>query len=74
MSLPTFNKQESLRIIPLWINNEPTISMVLDRLMVEYSKEIVRQDSEWETLRQSIEFTAKKQALIDFKNILRNCQ
>lgn len=74
MSLPTFNKQEALRVIPLWINNEQTISMVLDRLVVEYSKEICRQETEWETLRQSIEFTAKRQALIDFKNVLKNCQ
>lgn len=65
------SQQEETAVIHLWDQYEKTLSMILDRLVVEYSKQIVRQDSEWETLRQSIEFTAKRQTLIDLKNILK---
>jgi endogenous inhibitor of DNA gyrase (YacG/DUF329 family) len=44
--------------------------MILDRLIVESSEEIVRKDTEWENTRQSIEFCTKKQTLIDLKKLL----
>lgn len=65
-----FSKQEELRIMQCWNDWENLITMILDRLIMESSEEIVRRDSEWETLRQSIEFCAKKQVLIDLKKIL----
>lgn len=62
-------KQEQRRIMQVWGQYETELRMVFDRLTKEYSDGQIRQDSEWETLRQAVEFTAKKQALIDFKNV-----
>lgn len=64
-----FSKQELRKIMQLWAQSEIDLRMVFDRMLAEYSENFTRQDSEWETLRQSIEFTAKKQVLVDLKNI-----
>ena len=64
------SKQEQIRSMQLWNDWGNFITMVLDRLIVESCDELVRKDTEWETLRQSIEFCAKKQALIELKKIL----
>lgn len=64
------SKQEQIRSMQLWNDWGNFITMVLDRLIVESCDELVRKDTEWETLRQSIEFCAKKQVLIELKKIL----
>lgn len=62
------SKQEQLRSAQLWNDWGNFLTMIFDRLISE--NEIVRKDTEWETLRQSIEFCAKKQVLIDLKKLL----
>jgi hypothetical protein len=64
------SKQEKLRSMQLWNDWGNFIIMILDRLITESIEEIVRKDTEWETLRQSIEFCAKKQVLIYLKKLL----
>lgn len=64
------SKQEQLRSMQLWNDWGNFITMILDRLIIESVETIVRKDDEWETLRQSIEFCAKKQTLIDLKKLL----
>ena len=61
---------EIKRILQLWSQHEQTLMMVLDKQLEEYTASQARQTTEWETLRQGIEYTAKKQALIDLKNLL----
>lgn len=55
----------------LWAEAEGVLTVVLKSLMEEYTRNMSRQDTEWETLRQSIEYTAKRQALVDLQNILK---
>ncbi len=64
------SKQESLEIMRLWSQADKILTIVLNRALEEYTKNITRQDTQWETLRQSIEYTSKRQALVDLKNIL----
>ena len=64
------SKQEGLRIMQLWNQSEQTLRVVFDKLLEEYVAGLARQTTEWETLRQSIEFSAKKQVLLDLKKVL----
>lgn len=65
-----FSKQDCQRIMQLWGQHETLLLKILDQQIANYTEQLGRQTTEWETLRQGIEFIAKKQALIDLKKVL----
>ena len=51
----------------LWSEYHHILQIVFERLIQDYTDELSRRDTEWENLRQSIEYVAKRQAVIDVK-------
>lgn len=65
-----FNKSETIRIMKLWLDWERVLDMVFDKMVEDWEQKLYAKDTEWETAKSLVEFTAKKQALIDLKKVL----
>lgn len=64
------DKRAIVEIGQLWMEHEVLIINLMSQLEIQYMSELGRPATEWETTRQMIEFTAKRQALVDLKRIL----
>lgn len=61
---------ELLKTQKLWMDSGMFIESIMTRLIQEYERQITVGDTEWAAAKQSVEYLAKKQALIDFKKTL----
>ena len=64
------NKQEELGIRKLWLENNGLLDKVFQEMMRKYETLFEQKNNEWEHAKQSVEYLAKKQALIDLKSVL----
>lgn len=65
-----FSKQEGLQIMQLWQKWGDFLTEVLMRQLKNYERDLVRKNTEWENAEQLVSYLARKQTLIDLKNIL----
>ena len=54
----------------LWGEYGVFIEQILERQVRRYENDLHRRDTEWETLQQDIEYTAKRQALKELRETL----
>lgn len=66
----SLSKNESNRTQELWFNWGDFLTEIMDRQIKAYERDLSSGQTEWESARQLVDYTAKKRALIDLKNIL----
>lgn len=65
-------KQESLRVMQMWSDYGGYLEEIFFRLLKDYEQNLNSNGDEWFNAKQSVEYLAKKQTLIELKKILSN--
>ena len=65
-------KQETLYLLQLWNTYGSLLDSIIERMIENYESQIVPGSTEWESAKQTIDYLAKKTALIQFKKLLSN--
>lgn len=66
------SKAQQRRCQELWFNWGDFLIEISELLVKEQGEMMTIKDTEWDNARQTVEYIAKKQALIELKNILSN--
>ena len=65
------SKQESLRVLQMWNDYGVYLDEIFMRMIKGYEENMIPNNfDQWFNAKQSVEYQAKKQAVIDLKKIL----